>query len=218
MLESLKTHGDLHLSRKLFHVLCLLFIFACMMWLPTQVCWIMYALGGLPLIFMDYYRRHSPAFNRFSLKIIGPVIRKHEVRKLSGLSWAAMSVGLVFLIFPKPICLLAILFLAIGDPTASLFGLLFGKTKIFGNKSVAGTVAAFIACSITSLIFISLYPKPLGVDGALAMLGLSLACGAIAAISELVSFFDLDDNLTQPLVSSLLLTALFWQLSGVTYG
>ncbi len=218
MLQNLKTRTDLHISRKIFHILSILGVLICMIFLPVWICWTLFFAVAVPLILMDYFRKFFPAFNRFSLKIIGPVIRKHEVRRTSGSSYAAIGIGLSFLIFPKPICLLSVLFLAIGDPIASFFGLLFGKTKIFANKSLVGTVAAFAFCSLAAFIFISLYPKPMGVEGWGPTLGLSLACGLIGALSELMSFFSIDDNLSQPIVSGFLLSLLFWQLGGVVYG
>lgn len=218
MLQKLKTRGDLHLSRKAFHMLSILGILMCMIFLPVWLCWTIYFLVGIPLVIMDYFRKYFPAFNRFSLKIIGPVIRKHEIRHMSGSSYAIIGIGISFLIFPKPICFLTVLFLAIGDPIASFFGLLFGKSKIFGNKSYWGTFAAFAFCSLAAFVFISLYPKSMGVEGLWSTLALSLACGLVGALSELMSFFQVDDNLSQPLVSGLLLTLLFWQVGGVVYG
>ncbi len=189
-----------------------------MIFMPVWLCWTIYFTVGLPLVAMDYSRRHSPAFNRFTLKILGPVFRKHEIRKLSGSSYAILGVGLCFFLFPKPTSLLAVLFLAVGDPVASFFGLRFGRTKIIDNKSMYGSAAAFVFCSVAAFIFISLYPKSMGADGWLELYGLSLACGAIGAISELVSFFSIDDNLTQPVVSGALLSLLFLQVGGVTFG
>lgn len=218
MLESLKTHGDLHLARKAFHVGCLMFIFILMLLLPRWICWVLYATVGVPMILIDYFRRYSPKLNTLFLKVVGPFLRKHEARKLSGSSYAGIGVGLVFLIFPKPTCLLAVLFLGIGDPTASLFGLLYGKKKIFGKKSVVGSFAAFVACSIATFIFLCFYMISSQHSGFTYVISLSLACGAIAAVSELVSFFNLDDNLTQPLVSASLLSLLFWQIGGIVYG
>ncbi len=218
MLEHLKTQADLHLARKAFHLFSILGILICMIFWPAWLCWTVYALVGVPLIVMDYFRRHFPAFNRFALKVIGPVIRKHEIRRLSGSSYAIIGIGLCYLIFPKPISLLSVLFLAIGDPIASFFGLLYGKTKIMAKKSFVGTLAAFSFCSLAAFIFFLLYPNSVGAESAVALIALSLACGAIGAISELLSFFGIDDNLSQPMVSGVLLSLLFWQIGGVVYG
>jgi diacylglycerol kinase (CTP) len=143
MFDQTKTQGDLHLSRKIFHVTSILAILMFMILMPERLCWIIYFTVGMPLVLMDYCRRHFPAFNRFSLKIIGGVIRKHEIRQLSGSSYTIISVGLVFYLFPKPVSLLAVLFLAIGDPLASFFGLLYGKRKIFGKKKCSGNHGRF---------------------------------------------------------------------------
>ena len=217
MFEQTKTQGDLHLARKIFHVISIMAILMCMIFLPPKICWIIYFTVGVPLVLMDYFRRYYPPLNRFVLSIIGRVARKHEIRELSGLSYTIMSVGLVFFLFPKPICLLAVMFLAIGDPTASFFGLLYGKTKIFGKKSLVGTAASFGFCFLSALVFTFLWPHEMGAESLMHKIFLSLALGLIGGLSELMSFLGLDDNLTQPLVSSALLSLLFWQLGGVVY-
>jgi dolichol kinase len=78
-------------------------------------------------------------------------------------------------------------------------------------------MAALIFCTLAATVFISTSSKFFENFEALQIFYLSLACGAIGAVSELVSFFGLDDNLTQPLVSSALLSLLFWQVGGVVY-
>jgi dolichol kinase len=214
MLSNLKTQADLHLARKVFHFLSILGILLCMIVLPVWLCWTLYVLVGLPLVGLDFFRRYSPDLNRCSLKVFGPVIRKHELKKLTGSSYAILGIGLCFLIFSKPISLLAVLFLGIGDPIATLFGLLFGRRKILGNKSFFGTAAAFGFCSLGAFIFLSFDSRPLTDPSGLELAAFSLACGAIGAVSELLSFWKLDDNLSQPVVSGVLLTLLFMHIGG----
>lgn len=214
-----QTKGNLHLSRKTFHVVSILVILLCMVFLPAWACWTIYFLVGLPTVFIDYFRRHLPKLNDLFLKVNGPLMRQSELHKMSGSSYAVIGIGLTFLIFPKPTCFLAVLFLAIGDPTASGFGLLFGKRKIFRQKSFNGTFAALCVCSLAAFIFLSLYPKAIGPsDDLWTRWMLSIALGTIGALSELLTFCGLDDNLSQPLISASLISLLLWQLGGVVYG
>ena len=199
MLENLRTRADLHLARKLFHMTGVLSILMCIVFLPRWLCWNIYFVLGIPLVVMDFLRPHSPALNRFSLKVIGPVIRKHEVRKASGSSYAILGIGLAYLLLPPLMAQLGVLFLAIGDPVASLCGLLWSRGQIWKNKSLTGLAAAMVSCSIASFIFLKLASPDLIKDQNLFVI--SLVCGLVAGFAELVQLFKLDDNLTIPLVS-----------------
>ncbi len=214
MLQSLKSRADLHIARKIFHMTSLISILLCMVLLPTWLCWTIYGAVGAPLLFLDLSRSRFPKVNRFLLKLTGPIVRKHEVRSLTGASYAIIGVGVVYWIFPNPVAYLAVLFLAIGDPAASLFGLLYGRIKLVGEKSLAGFVAAFFFCFLGALCFFQL-TAVFKIPAMTQSVGLSLVCGLIGALSELIDL-RVDDNLSQPVISSALLLILF-SLSGDLY-
>lgn len=209
MAEKLKSLKDLHLQRKLFHVTGVMIVFACMNYLSENTCWAIYILLGIPFIIWDLSRQHFKTLNKFTLKFFSPVLRDYEEYYLSGVTYLILGVGICFYIFPKEVALLAVLFLAIGDPTASFFGVLYGQDKIIGNKSLQGSLAAFIACTVAAYIFF--YSKSFLLDHILVV---SFISGFIAAIAELLPVGRLDDNLTQPLVSSVLLSLLFYFFGG----
>lgn len=199
MLQKLRTRADLHWARKIFHITSILAILSCMVFLPRELCWKLYLILGIPLVILDFLRPHLPKFNRIALKLIGPVIRKHEVRKASGSSYAILGIGLAYLFLPTLMAQLGVLCLAVGDPTASLFGLLWGRGKFWGNKSLAGYLSGGFFCTLSSYLFLSLTNPPL-ITGH-SLLAISLACGFVGATAELVQLFNLDDNLTQPLIT-----------------
>lgn len=204
MFEQLKTNSDLHLLRKLFHFSSLFVIFLCMVFLSQKVNWTLYILLGGPALLFDLLRQNSPALNRFALIYLKPIMRKTEIRKVSGASFAILAVGFTYLVFPLPAAHLSILFLAVGDPIASFFGLLLGKHILFGKKSLEGFVAAFVFCSLSAALYLYFYTQ---VTSSLTLL--SLCCGFIGALAELIPIAQLDDNLTQPLISSTLMTIFF---------
>lgn len=213
MIENLKSRADLHIARKVFHSATVLGILLCMVFLPPSLNWTIYFTIGLPLVLLDRFRTSFPKVNHFLLKTLGPVVRKHEAHKMTGASFAIIGIGLAYFLFPKPIACLAVLFLAIGDPMASLFGVCFGKIKLIGQKSLVGTLAGFFFCSLSAFIFLTLQSHT-DIEGLILK---SLLFGAVGAVSELVDL-KVDDNLSQPLVSSTLLTAII-SLTGVTlYG
>ncbi len=207
--DGLPTHLDLHLPRKIFHFLSVLAIFFCILFFDPITNWIIYFIFGIPSILFDLIRQNSGPLNEFTLKLLKPILRKSEFSKLSGATFAIMGVGLVYYIFSPMVAQLAVLFLAVGDPVASFFGLLFGKHKILGSKSFEGSLGAWIFCSIAAAIYLSsleLFPDQVFI--------MALVCGLIGALAELIPLGRLDDNLSQPLISALLLSTLFSFVGG----
>ncbi|MEM7645270.1 MAG: hypothetical protein AAF203_00040 [Pseudomonadota bacterium] len=205
---SYKTRSDLHLNRKVFHFLSIFGIFLCMVLLPRPLCWALYIVVGIPAILLDFFRHRHPKVNKMVMKVLGPVLREHESRQMAGSSFTVMGVGLAYLIFPLPVSQLAVLFLALGDPVASFFGLLVGKKKLWRGKSLEGSLAALVFCSLAAFLFF----QTMGLwvsDDPLSRIGLSTACGTTAAIAEMMPISQLDDNLTLPLVSGGLMWILF---------
>ena len=77
-------------------------------------------------------------------------------------SAAMIAIG----IFPKPVAILSILYLACGDPMASLFGILYGHKgpRFASGKTVIGTAAGVLVCTLLTFCFL----KTMSVsDGAL---------------------------------------------------
>jgi len=98
--------------------------------------------------------------------------------------------------------LLSVFFLIFSDPISSYVGIRFGKDKILPNKSLQGSSAGFVVCTIITFIYCLLE----GHMGANIILFAFLA-GIIGSISEMMSIF-VDDNLTIPVISGLGLTLL----------
>ena len=178
MAEKLKSQRDLHITRKLFHITGVLIVFALMNYLSETACWTIYVTLGVPFIVWDFSRQYFKSLNKFTLKFFSPVLRDYEEFYLSGVTYLILGVGISYYIFPKEVALLSVLFLAIGDPVASFFGLLYGQDKIIGNKSLQGSLAAFIACTIAAYLFF--YTKNFLLDQIIVV---SFISGFIAAVA-----------------------------------
>ena len=83
------------------------------------------------------------------------------------------------------------------------------KIEILGSKSVQGTLAAFVVCALLTALY-------LGQGRGLSdrMILISLLGGIIGALAELIPVWDLDDNLTLPLLSASGLWILFLLFGG----
>jgi diacylglycerol kinase (CTP) len=121
-------------------------------------------------------------------------------------------------VFPRDIAALSIIYLSWTDPTASICGRLWGRfTPRCGNKSLAGSLGAWITGSLVTYFFFGtwqyapslatpLYPSSYDLNSHMSLNVLSLYGGFVAAFSEFIGDgLGLDDNLTIPVVSACML-------------
>lgn len=204
-----RARNDIHLARRIWHFVGVLVIFGMYRALNDRQALIASLSLCSLLVGFDICRLRVPFFNRLFTWMFGPVLRESERGTLSGLSWMMAGVATLVVCFPKSVGLLALLFLAVADPLASYFGIRFGKDKLVGDKSLQGSLAAFVACFLISLgyfKYMNLMQERLFI--------VCLLAGLIGAASELVPVFKLDDNFVFPVVSSALLTVLFYVFGG----
>ncbi len=196
--SKLAKRTDMHVLRKLWHIS---FGSACLflyMKLDLAISFWGYfaisaALGGF---MMDFARLRNQRVNNLVLKMLGPLMRSSEKDGFSGLPFYALGVGLSILFFEEKIAVLSIMFLVFADPIASFVGVNYGKDKILPNKSLQGAIAAFLVCKLLTIAY--LYNS--GASDLDLILFSSLA-GLVGSLSELASSFNIDDNLTIPVLS-----------------
>ncbi len=168
------------------------------------------AVVALACVFVDVARHQSPRLNRLTLKIFGIVMREHEREGLAGTTYLMVGTFLIIWFFPRPIVTLSLIFLAVADPLASYFGICYGKDKLIGSKSLQGTLAAFVICTLVSLGY--LWYSGLMTE---RLLMVSLLSGIVGALAELIPIGKLDDNFTFPVVSALGLWGIFTVFGGL---
>lgn len=203
--KQLSDRSDLHILRKIWHILCGVSVLATYYISGQDIMYfgwfcISVAVGGFTV---DLVRMRFDNVNQIVLKVLGPFMRKSEESGFSGLPFYALGAGLSILFFTKHIALISILFLVFADPIASFVGVNLGKDKILPNKSLQGTMASFFVCYLVSFLYIA----ELGVEN-FNLIVFSLCAGVVGAISELASAFNIDDNLTIPVISGAGLTVL----------
>jgi dolichol kinase len=152
-------------------------------------------LGGI-WILGDLLRFVLPAWKNRVERLFDSVIRAAEKKKpLAGSSYLWLSAFLSVLVFTKPVAVLSLLFLMLGDTAAALVGRRWGRIMLFPGKSLEGSLACWGVCLAAGALF-SLVPW------------WTLLIGATAAtLTELLPD-RFDDNLTLPLVSGMLMTIL----------
>lgn len=161
--------------------------------------------AALICIIIDSLRMRHQAIRKPFLQIFGPLLREQEVNTLTGASYLLASSMVTIAIFPKVIAFFAISFLTVGDAFASIIGMKWGKRKIFGTeKTLEGFLGFFVSCTIYGVIFYYSYFKNLYLN-----LLIIIIIGALAAaITEAVNL-RINDNITIPILSGLVMSILY---------
>lgn len=205
LLLDFKKKSDIHWARKLWHMGGVLFIAFCYSQVSQATAVIGLAIVWLLFVPPDIIRQKNPQVNDFLVRYFRPLMRQHEFKKLSGTTYLLTGVLIVVLLFPRDIVLLTMLYLALADPLASLIGIKYGKDKLFGHKSLQGTLAAYVVCALLTFSFLQTHGILLDRIMIVTLLG-----GLIGCLAELIPIGNIDDNFTLPLVSATSLYALFY--------
>lgn len=197
--SQLRLRSDLHIIRKLWHMatgLIGVYFYYRYNLSVDAVATTLLILAGCAFL-MEYLRLRNEKLNTLLMIFMKPVMRESERNSVSGLPFYALGVSLSLFFFPEKIAVLSVLFLIFADPIASFCGILYGRDKIFPNKSLQGTVAAFSVCYIATLVYGLIHTGP-----SMNLLIFSILAGIIGSVSELCSQF-VDDNLCIPVISGL---------------
>ena len=201
----LAKRSDLHLLRKIWHIatggLCLYGYYN--IHKDIHFWAILIFIVSMMGFASDFMRMRYSWYNQLVITVMGPFMRSDERDGFTGLPFYALGASISLFVFKPQIALLSIFFLVFADPFSSLIGVLFGKDKILPNKSLQGALAGFVVCYLLTLLFILDYQVP----GSQIFI-FAVCAGVIGTISELISAFNIDDNLSIPVVSGLGLTLL----------
>lgn len=208
--DVLPTRADLHLARRIWHFGAVLVMFALYWFMTKEDASKLALFVTLFLVGLDLSRLYLPHLNRLLIPLFKPVLRTHETHRPTAATFLLIGTTICIFIFSKPIMLLTLLMLALADPLAAVVGTRYGKDKLIGRKSLQGSIAAFIVCFFVSLIYF--YTLHFFTD---RLLLVSLLCGLIGALSELIPVFNWDDNFTFPILCSTSLAGLFYLFGAI---
>jgi diacylglycerol kinase (CTP) len=202
----LHQRSDLHLARKIFHMSGgLVFLTPYLVFgFSREYMAALLGTGLAAVMSLEYARARWEWVNALSVKVMGPVMRQSEVNQLTGIPFYLASCLFAYLIFPRHVAVLSILYLAFGDPSSSFFGVLYGRAKIFPNKSLQGTLGGFLVCLTVTGIYLFSQGFPADKILVLTMLG-----GFAGCVAELLPL-NIDDNFSIPVVSGALMALALW--------
>jgi dolichol kinase len=121
-------------------------------------------------------------------------VKDSESKKPTGSFYYLLAAPITILLFQESMAIASLFIVAIADPLCSLAGMQWGKTKILG-KSLEGCSVFFVV----SLLILSVFTFPVHVR---------LVSALVATLTELFTPKWLDDNITIPIVTALVLTLL----------
>jgi glycerol-3-phosphate acyltransferase PlsY len=147
-----------------------------------------------PIAFLiDGLRLLNPRFNQYIMTRFSLLIRHTEQRRFTGATFVCLSFLLVVWFFPREIAVAAMLFLSLGDTAAEIAGKNWGRRRYWG-RSLEGMAGFFVAALPVGWLILG--------DWRIALPG--------AALGALIEFFSfhVDDNLTVPILSAVVLQLL----------
>lgn len=198
------TRQSIQIYRRIWHmvgglVLGLSFLFVNS---PMSVTIPIFAIIAAIVIAGDLGRLKIKTFNDRIAKDFKWLIRDKEKASISTMTYFLSGSLISLLLFPKEIAIASILFLAVGDPVASIVGIRFGKNRILWGKSVEGFLACFIACYLISYMMFAN-----NVSSSFSLFIFSILSALTVSIAEVLPF-KYDDNLTIPVLSGFVMSCL----------
>jgi acyl phosphate:glycerol-3-phosphate acyltransferase len=161
--------------------------------------WILVAATAA-ILAVDVIRLRHQFFKIVFIDFFGPLLRRHEIDALTGATYLMLSSTICILVFRSEVAIAAISFMVIGDALAAVIGRSIGKPVFFG-KSLEGAAACLAGCLLVGTVIAFLPGSALRLW--------PMACGALTAtVAELLPF-QLDDNITIPLLSGLVMNLMF---------
>lgn len=183
------------LPRRLFHIFGGLCLPASGWLLPRNIFLPSLFIATIFFLFFEVARLRFQKLNRWFLAHFQALLRKSEASRFTGSTYLLIAGSLGFIFFDKPIAVISLSFVALGDPIAGIIGEKWGKIKLRG-KSLEGSSACFLACLTIGAILASFTHIPFFV----------VIAGALCVtLIELLSL-PINDNLTIPLVSGVIMT------------
>ena len=144
-------------------------------------------------LLVELLRNNGGHFSKWFHDIFHFMLRDNESKgEHTGATWLLIGWTITVMLFKMPIAVAALLFLSIGDSFAAIVGKLYPIIKI-GDKTLSGTFSGFIA----SFFIVMLINK--------SLLPVVILSGSVVAMAVELIPSRLNDNLTMPIFSGLIM-------------
>ncbi|HEX79307.1 MAG TPA: hypothetical protein G4O19_04035 [Dehalococcoidia bacterium] len=180
-------------KRGIFHAVAGLFVILVLYFLPYITFVVTLAIVTGIFLSFELVRLRIDAINKWFISWFGFLMRDEEKNKLTGSSYSLLGFLITVLAFDRDIAILAILFVSLGDPVATVVGIWKGRIVLWG-RSIEGNIACFVVCLTMGLLATKILDNltfPMIVIGA-------IFATVFQAVPQKVN-----DNLTIPIGSAL---------------
>ncbi|MEC8051507.1 MAG: SEC59/DGK1/VTE5 family protein [Myxococcota bacterium] len=152
----------------------------------------------LVAVSIEVSRKFSTRLNAwFCDGLFGSVARPHELHNITAATWYALAMVIGVYFFPQHAVEAGALVLGIGDPIASIVGKTWGKTKVWGEKSLEGSLGFFGVATLALAFYFTV------IAGGYSLTMVALASVLVALAGPLTELFSgrIEDNFSIPLAS-----------------
>ena len=179
-------------SRKIFHLLNMVVPLIHVYLIKDRMEMLIFlSLMLIICFFIEVLRTQYFILHKLFKKYLHFMMRSFEKEgEITGATYVFAGSLFTIILIPKPFCIVALFFLAVGDTFAALVGMNYPFLRI-GLKTLSGSIACFVTCCIIGLLF------SFGINTPTIMFG-----AFIATLTELSSI-KINDNLSIPIFSGM---------------
>jgi acyl phosphate:glycerol-3-phosphate acyltransferase len=150
----------------------------------------------LATLIIDVIRLKHQFAKIIFIDFLGPLLRRHEISAITGATYMMISATGAILAFKSEVAIAAISFLVIGDALAAVVGRSVGR-PVFFQKSLEGAAACLAGCLAIGTVIVLLPGTELAYW--------TMVLGAVTATVVEILPLPLDDNISIPMISGLVM-------------